>query len=507
MFPKQLEKADLYISAVSHFSNGLLMWEIQGSKIYINDDYKFNNPKLDNLNAENGKKAQRSIRQDTGTRINPSHILSPPTAHSTKIYSKSIYHHQRKIRHPPEPMKQDNGIISPSVKKKNNNGSDIIERYNNISNIYNGSIEDKSNCLQDAEIMKQTSSYLSTSSRIVGASTYPVPNNKKVSSEKSWTASKYLKKNSRTEELFYSWIGDQWKKYVPAEEFKSPRVQTPSSNERKGEKNNPFHNVTPKLKKEKKYNNIKAVVTDIFNSIDNDAVQQKHRIPIASLDILSDRNRNAYNCIVNIIPYLAISSKRDAELLLQSCNILVDSFNKCTEVAKKLIKETNSSDKILMKTKHFFKKKINEISNITQIRERRSYEHLKQLEAHMIQQERDLLELRLNSSGANGSNDKSRGMTVKNINGGGGDENNTNDGNESDEDALSSRVYQNLLSEYNMLNDVNKALERELIKVQDDRDNCISMLSKLIGDGKTTKDLIRSLENRVEKIDVSRNTF
>jgi len=33
------------------------------------------------------------------------------------------------------------------------------------------------------------------------------------------------------------------------------------------------------------------------------------------------------------------------------------------------------------------------------------------------------------------------------------------------------------------------------------------MLSKLIGDGKTTKDLIRSLENRVEKIDVSRNTF
>ena len=160
-----------------------------------------------------------------------------------------------------------------------------------------------------------------------------------------------------------------------------------------------------------------------------------------------------------------------------------------------------------MKTKHFFKKKINEISNITQIRERRSYEHLKQLEAHMIQQERDLLELRLNSSGANGSNDKSRGMTVKNINGGGGDENNTNDGNESDEDALSSRVYQNLLSEYNMLNDVNKALERELIKVQDDRDNCISMLSKLIGDGKTTKDLIRSLENRVEKINVSRNTF
>ena len=76
-----------------------------------------------------------------------------------------------------------------------------------------------------------------------------------------------------------------------------------------------------------------------------------------------------------------------------------------------------------------------------------------------------------------------------------------------EKDALSSRVYQNLLSEYNMLNDVNKALERELIKVQDDRDNCISMLSKLIGDGKTTKDLIRSLENRVEKINVSRNTF
>ena len=85
MFPKQLEKAGLYISAVSHFSDGLLMWEIQGSKIYINDDYKFNNPKLDNLNADNGKKAQRSIRQDTGTRINPSHILSPPTAHPTKI--------------------------------------------------------------------------------------------------------------------------------------------------------------------------------------------------------------------------------------------------------------------------------------------------------------------------------------------------------------------------------------------------------------------------------------
>ena len=104
------------------------MWEIQGSKIFINDDYKFNNPKLDNLNAENGKKVQRSIRQGTGTRINPSHILSPPTAHPTKIYSKSIYHHQRKIRHPPEPMKQDSGIISPSVKKKNDNGSDRIYR-------------------------------------------------------------------------------------------------------------------------------------------------------------------------------------------------------------------------------------------------------------------------------------------------------------------------------------------------------------------------------------------
>ena len=58
------------------------------------------------------------------------------------------------------------------------------------------------------------------------------------------------------------------------------------------------------VKKEKKYNNIKAVVSDIFNSIDNDALQQKHRIPIASLDILSDRNRNAYNCIVNIIPII-----------------------------------------------------------------------------------------------------------------------------------------------------------------------------------------------------------
>ena len=45
----------------------------------------------------------------------------------------------------------------------------------------------------------------------------------------------------------------------------------------------------------------------------------------------------------------------------------------------------------------------------------------------------------------------------------GGDENNTNDGNESDEDALSSRVYQNLLSEYNMLNDVNKALKELII--------------------------------------------
>ena len=33
----------------------------------------------------------------------------------------------------------------------------------------------------------------------------------------------------RNEELFYSWIGDQWKKYVPVKEYTISRIQTPKS--------------------------------------------------------------------------------------------------------------------------------------------------------------------------------------------------------------------------------------------------------------------------------------
>ena len=72
----------------------------------------------------------------------------------------------------------------------------------------------------------------------------------------------------------------------------------------------------------------------------------------------------------------------------------------------------------------------------------------------MLKQEQDLLELRLNS---NGSIDKRRGEIESNKNQ--RDGTNQDEGNESDEDALSSRVYQNLLGEYNMLSDVNLALE------------------------------------------------
>ena len=51
-----------------------------------------------------------------------------------------------------------------------------------------------------------------------------------------------------------------------------------------------------------------------------------------------------------------------------------------------------------------------------------------------------------------------------------------------------------------MLSDVNLALEKELLRVQEDRQKCISMLSKLLGDGKTTAEIMASLETSVEKI-------
>ena len=51
-----------------------------------------------------------------------------------------------------------------------------------------------------------------------------------------------------------------------------------------------------------------------------------------------------------------------------------------------------------------------------------------------------------------------------------------------------------------MLSDVNLALEKELLRVQKDRQKCISMLSKLLGDGKTTAEIMASLETSVEKI-------
>lgn len=432
------------------------MWEVQGSRI------------------------NTIVKNDDGI-IGQSFELSPvaPRPKSDE-HKTSISHNQRKIKLASETanVKEHGALIKG---KEVNTTSQGAANYNNISNIYNISMKDSIEYKESKNIMEQTSLYLSKPPRFGGGPVYSsLPNDRKNTTH-------------RNEELFYSWIGDQWKKYVPVKEYTSSRIQTPKSKTVE-ERNNPFGNITPKLKKQQKYNKIEATIVQILNDINADMKHGKQRTPTNSLGILSDRSRAAYNCIVNIIPYLAISSKRDANLILQSCDILVESFNKCTMVAKKLVKETTNSDSTLMKTKEFFKNKINEMSKITQARERRSYEHLKQLESHMIQQERDLLELRLQSN----SNTKKVKTSAKADQK--SDVGNCTDGNESDEDALTSQVYQNLLSEYNMLNGVNKALEKELIRIQDDRDNCISMLSKLVGDGKTTKDLVKSLENRVEKI-------
>jgi hypothetical protein len=284
---------------------------------------------------------------------------------------------------------------------------------------------------------------------------------------------------TKNDELFYSWLGHQWETSAPVEKWKSLRLDTPMVTET----DNPFQSASPKL-------NHRIKMTTLRNSL-NKAKAIKFGNTVSAktaIDVTKERADISSACFAHIASKVAVRSKEEAELLTIAWQVQMSSFDQLYTVMAKLDKQVKGVDHRVATIQSRFEKTLKDVRDRASEREERCFHHIKNLEEHLVATGRDILELRLNS----GNNKPVRNTA-------GGDD----DGEDSDEDALSSRVYQKLAGEYEMLDGVRASLEQELKNVEKERDSVISMLSKLVGDGLSTKDLIRSLENRVETIDAS----
>jgi hypothetical protein len=327
------------------------------------------------------------------------------------------------------------------------------------------------------------SANVSGTSRIVVDDSFSKRNNSRISA--SVEAQAVPPKPTRNDELFYSWLGHRWETNAPVEKWKSIRLETPSDYA-ESHRSNPFRDCSPRTNRR----------------IEIDSMEQKLRRALgikydpASTEVddailaVRERAEISSHCFAHLASKISVRSKEEANLLTMSWQVQMDSLNRIYKLMKHLDKRVKGVDNRVASIQRSFNATIKNLTDRATEREEKCFHHIKKLEAHLVATERDILTLRLDSSQAKqNSRIKPAGKSME------------DDSEDSDEDALSSRVYQKLAQEYDALNSVNGTLRNEMKALETERDHVVSMLSKVIGNGLSTADLIESLENRVESID------